>query len=295
MHAVELADLIHRLTPPPPPPKPNQAAANKHCDPTGRFHQKSGRDGYTNPCPIVFAPQPYCFCIASPSYIQCNLDSEGYVVGVTWGSADPTDGVGTSWMENTWDERTRRQVIYRPPTADPEDPTQNLVTTPGTNGVCRQYKGEKDNKVTPVNITFPREWPDPNDGANENRIIGLLARVDGYTGAIASLTFIFDWPDFQAGAANPYFTQTCGYGSSYTETRSFFAKSDPPSDPDYQSVLCGLRAACKAKHKAYVRYRHTSKVTYIVNPRNPNRNNSDMMMPLMACWSEEVRVSSEKG
>jgi hypothetical protein len=208
----------------PPGRSPLPADARLHHD------KCSTRPGYTNPCPVVFAPEPYCFCIDSPSYITCNLDSRGNVVGLVWG--------GGSWMQDSWDVRNRRDEIYYPP-------SDGDVLTPGTNRICRQPNAKDTNKITQVNITFPVDWPTEGDGPSDqwfNRIIGMFARVNIDTGDIAELTFVFDW-EFQPGTTQPYYYASCGDNQDYTDSKWYFHKTQVSHGRDSPTCVPSLRAA----------------------------------------------------
>ncbi|GBF87572.1 hypothetical protein Rsub_00283 [Raphidocelis subcapitata] len=247
-------------------------------------HKCSRAPGYMNPCPIVFPPEPYCFCIDSPTYIKCNVDKKtGNVLGLEWG--------GGSWMQDSWDVRNRKDDIYTGPDYR-TDPT--AVTDPGVNKVCRQPNGKKNDPVSQEDVVFPVDWPTAGAGPTDeesNRIIALFARVDVNTGDIAELVFLFNWV-FQKDPNIPpdptkdqYYSASCGSGKIYTDTKFFFHKSPldvsfpgTKKSKGYESVLCGLRAQCQApllgKHGGVIK--HT-------------RHTSDMKLPILPCWSEQVK------
>jgi hypothetical protein len=176
----------------------------------------------------------------------------------------------------------------------------DAVLNPGVNKLCRQPNGKKNDPVEQEDIVFPVDWPTAGAGPTDpdsNRIIALFARVDVNTGDIAELTFLFDWI-YQSDPNIPpdptkdvYFSSKCGNGQIYTDTKFFFHKLDRTfpglvinstvNSTGYQSVLCGLRAQCQApllgKHGGVVK--HT-------------RHTSDMKLPLLPCWSEEVKASA---
>ena len=259
---------------------------NPHLTRYNNYWSKWGKcvpGSYTNPCPVVFAPQPYCFCAGAPSWINCNIDaSTGNVVGLQWGG---TAADGGAWMENSWDELHRNTQYYAPPASGSE-------LEPGTNYLCNQQN------VTQEPIIFPRAWPEPNTTVAANRIIGLFAQVDAATGDVASLTFLFNWPNFTPGAAQPYYSASCGLGQTYTETRAYWPPSRTSLTPGislptvadfdvHENVFCGLRAQCRFKIKVG---KHGYR--FWQDPPNFNRNTSDMIMPLLPCWGEVIKDNS---
>jgi hypothetical protein len=112
-----------------------------------------------------------------------------------------------------------------------------------------------------VPITFPFDQSGGPTDASSNRIDRVFARVDEYTGYIASLTFQFRGVDTATGSN---YVEACGAGTTYTRTVTYNAR-DNTTLPEFESSFCGLRSPCE-------------------------KTTNFLKMPLLPCWGEEVQV-----
>lgn len=193
------------------------------------------------------------------------------MLGLRWEGIDQAN-----WMQGSYDEKHPNNTIYYPISVDPADIGYNEMCNTG-----------QDPDFTPdeESIVFPYEVSGGPTDATPNRIFQLFAQVDGPSGAISSLTFMFKWEE-NPGTSQPYYYSSCGSGTTYTETKSFLFK-EQVSRPDFESVLCGIRAPCAVKVKAGKKHKGKGSTPTIIDAAGGN-----MTWPILPCWGEEVRVGA---